>query len=65
LLAGIHSDKLLIALEPEVASVYAQYQETEQSTDQGYTVTAPGTKYLVADVGGKIFDNVFKFMVPK
>jgi len=37
--------------------VYAQYQETEQSTDQGYTVTTPGTKYLVADVGGKIFDR--------
>ena len=57
--AGIVSDKLLIALEPEVASIYAQWQETSKSAGVGFEIASPGTRYLVADVGGSKY-KIFK-----
>lgn len=50
--AGIPPERLLIALEPEIASVYVHWLETDKSESGGYSIAAPGTKYLVADIGG-------------
>lgn len=50
--AGIPPERLFIALEPEVASVYVQWTETERAISGGYNIAATGTKYLVADIGG-------------
>lgn len=50
--AGIPPERLLIALEPEVASIYVQWMETDKANSGGYNIAATGTKYLVADIGG-------------
>ncbi|KAK3599539.1 hypothetical protein CHS0354_006674 [Potamilus streckersoni] len=54
--AGISNDQLLIALEPEAASIYCRYIPLEiKSSDGGTTVVSfsPGTRYIVVDAGGK------------
>ncbi|VDI06377.1 Hypothetical predicted protein [Mytilus galloprovincialis] len=56
ILAGIPPERLLIALEPEIASVYVQWLETNKSESGGYSIAAQGTKYLVADIGGGTTD---------
>ncbi|CAC5363003.1 unnamed protein product [Mytilus coruscus] len=56
--AGISSNRLRIALEPEAASIYCQYLPTEklEGAEKGLTVTAIGTKYMVVDLGGGTVD---------
>ncbi|KAK3587988.1 hypothetical protein CHS0354_014507 [Potamilus streckersoni] len=52
--AGIHTEKLELALEPEAASLFCQYIPLTSSEDQVKFVAAPlGTKYMVVDLGGK------------
>ncbi|VDH94854.1 Hypothetical predicted protein [Mytilus galloprovincialis] len=51
-MAGIPHNKLFIALEPEVASVYCQCFPPLGGLDIGST----GSKYLIADLGGGTVD---------
>ena len=46
-----------MALEPEAASIYCQRESAEKlSFGQQKKLTKPGTRYLVADIGG-IFNS--------
>ncbi|XP_071180502.1 heat shock 70 kDa protein 12B-like [Mytilus edulis] len=56
--AGIHPNKLRIALEPEAASIYCQTLPTKKSVDaDSEIVVAPvGTQYIVVDLGGGTAD---------
>ena len=54
--AGIHPDQLMIALEPEAASLYCKYlplEKFEESDGPGLDAFSPGWRYLVLDAGGK------------
>lgn len=53
--AGIPSFQLLIALEPEAASLYCQHLKITKPTalKDGFQVTEIGTKYMVVDIGGR------------
>ncbi|CAC5387187.1 unnamed protein product [Mytilus coruscus] len=55
LTAGIPSYQLLIALEPEAASIYCQYLPIEklQGAEKGFCMTGDGTQYMVVDNGGR------------
>ncbi|CAC5404260.1 unnamed protein product [Mytilus coruscus] len=57
--AGIPECNLKIALEPEAASIHCQYLPTKKligAEKQGFTMTEPGTKYMVVDLGGGTAD---------
>ncbi|XP_063447377.1 heat shock 70 kDa protein 12A-like [Mytilus trossulus] len=56
--AGIPEDCLKIALEPEAASIFCQYIPTKKlhGADDGFTMTEPGSKYMVVDLGGGTAD---------
>ncbi|KAJ8297634.1 hypothetical protein KUTeg_024165 [Tegillarca granosa] len=58
--AGIPSDQLVIALEPEAASVYAKdvNVKREQTEDEQLILSPydPGTKFMVVDLGGGTVD---------
>ncbi|CAG2232442.1 unnamed protein product [Mytilus edulis] len=57
--AGIPENNLKIALEPEAASIHSQYLPTKKligAEKQGFTMTEPGTKYMVVDLGGGTAD---------
>lgn len=57
---GIKNDQLIIALEPEAASIYCQKLPIEKvETDDGrvqLTVGKVGSRYLIADLGGGTAD---------
>lgn len=42
---------LMIALEPEAASIYAKYLPIERYPN-GFGMTKDGTRYMVVDIGG-------------
>lgn len=54
--AGINTDHLIIALEPEAASIYCKSLTDGNFKEDTNTVypLQPGSKYLVLDAGGKI-----------
>lgn len=56
--AGIKTENLILALEPEAASLYCKYLQTEKTQVDGNKTEIvpfqPGTRYLVLDLGGKI-----------
>ncbi|XP_021355916.1 heat shock 70 kDa protein 12A-like isoform X2 [Mizuhopecten yessoensis] len=56
--AGIKSDQLTIALEPEAASLYCKHLPVEKmgGSEQGFTCFSKGSKYLVLDAGGGTVD---------
>ncbi|XP_076084481.1 heat shock 70 kDa protein 12B-like [Mytilus galloprovincialis] len=56
--ASIPAEKLLLALEPETASIFCQYLPTEKlhGADQTFAMSANGTRYMVADLGGGTAD---------
>ncbi|WAR26707.1 HS12A-like protein [Mya arenaria] len=55
--AGISSDKLVIALEPEAAAVYCRFLPMENSDQEGSLSTLKtGSKVLVVDAGGGTVD---------
>lgn len=56
--AGIPEDSLKIALEPEAASIFCQYIPTKKlhGADEGFTMTEPGAKYMVVDLGGILLE---------
>ncbi|XP_061164053.1 heat shock 70 kDa protein 12B-like [Saccostrea echinata] len=56
--AGIESKSLVIALEPEAASIYCKELPVEKlsGTESGIGVFSPGKKYLVLDAGGGTID---------
>ena len=49
---------MLIALEPEAASIYCQYLPTEKlkGADRGFSMSEVGTQYMIVDNGGKYID---------
>lgn len=53
--AGIQDEMVLIALEPEAASIFVQYLPMERNTN-GFGMTKEGTKYMVVDIGGGTAD---------
>lgn len=66
--AGIKAEDLIIALEPEAASIYCQHLHFEKqdlsATSLG--VVKPGTDYMLVDLGGvywltcpTIYDHIF------
>ncbi|XP_052061586.1 heat shock 70 kDa protein 12A-like isoform X1 [Mytilus californianus] len=56
--AGIRRDRLMIALEPEAASIYCQHLPPDKMTGaiEGFSVADDDTKYLVVDIGGGTVD---------
>lgn len=75
--AGIKKEDLIIALEPEAASIYCQHLQFEnEKQDLSATimgVVKPGTKYMVVDLGGgtaditihkKAEDNTLEELLP-
>lgn len=61
--AGIRSSNLLIALEPEAASLYCKHvaiQKQKESEDAKATLSAfePGARYMVVDAGGGTIDII-------
>lgn len=56
--AGMDTDALLIALEPEAASLCCRYlpMNTFKGVSSGFVPFAPGSKYLVFDAGGGTID---------
>lgn len=53
--AGIPDSMLQLALEPEAASIYAQYVPVEKNGNNLET-TKEGTKYMIVDIGGGTAD---------
>jgi hypothetical protein len=58
--AGIPSDRLQLALEPEAASLFCKYVPAEKQTDEdGLNMKivpfSIGTRYMILDLGGKNF----------
>lgn len=51
--AGCDSKKLLIALEPEVASIFCQFLDENETTDEQFMQFPVGMRYLILDAGGK------------
>ncbi|XP_060064371.1 heat shock 70 kDa protein 12B-like [Ylistrum balloti] len=54
--AGIKGDHLMIALEPEAASLYCKYIPIERKGEGGMKTFTSGSKYLVLDGGGGTID---------
>ncbi|XP_062571662.1 heat shock 70 kDa protein 12A-like [Saccostrea cucullata] len=57
--AGIDGDNLVLALEPEAASVYVKEMnvEVQQEMNQSrLSAFSPGTKYMIVDLGGGTVD---------
>ncbi|XP_052722156.1 heat shock 70 kDa protein 12A-like isoform X2 [Crassostrea angulata] len=56
--AGIKSDQLLIALEPEAASIYCQLMHLESNENKRFFLAGKeiGAKYMVLDLGGGTAD---------
>lgn len=57
--AGIQDNQLIIALEPEAASIYCQYVKTKDISDPKLTLSSPGTQYMVVDLGGRVYLYLF------
>ncbi|OPL33181.1 hypothetical protein AM593_07742, partial [Mytilus galloprovincialis] len=56
-MAGISSNRLRIALEPEAASIYCQHLPTKKLEGaKEFAVATVGTKYMVVDLGGGTVD---------
>ncbi|XP_060604515.1 heat shock 70 kDa protein 12B-like, partial [Ruditapes philippinarum] len=54
--AGCDSKKLIIALEPEVASIYCQFLDEDETVDEQFLQFPVGMRYLVVDAGGGTVD---------
>lgn len=58
--AGIDSEMLTIALEPEAAALYIKHIPIEKRVDESkegvLQVFCPGTKYIIVDAGGGTID---------
>ncbi|XP_052083294.1 heat shock 70 kDa protein 12B-like isoform X6 [Mytilus californianus] len=56
--AGIPDENLLLALEPEAASIYCQYLPTDKlnGADEGFSMAEVGPQYMIIDVGGGTVD---------
>ncbi|XP_062582269.1 heat shock 70 kDa protein 12A-like [Saccostrea cucullata] len=74
--AGIEKDHLIMALEPEAASIYCQHLQIENLRDPNASVLGSvdnGTTYMVVDLGGgtaditvhkKCIDNTLEEIMP-
>ena len=66
LIDNVYSNQLVIALEPEAASLYCRtlpastFSSNKESTETKATFE-PGTKYLVVDAGGKSSSSFYLF----
>ncbi|XP_052099751.1 heat shock 70 kDa protein 12B-like isoform X9 [Mytilus californianus] len=49
--AGIDDEKLVIALEPEAASIFCQYQEDKRASNERSLLNRTGQKYMIIDLG--------------
>lgn len=50
--ADIDDEKLMIALEPEAASIFCQYLEDKQAYNKRSLLNETGQKYMIIDLGG-------------
>ncbi|KAK3596867.1 hypothetical protein CHS0354_039862, partial [Potamilus streckersoni] len=65
--AGINGEQLMIALEPEAASMFCKHLPVDRilgAPDTGISVFSPGTKYLVLDAGGGTVDITVHEVLP-
>jgi len=56
--AGIPTEQLTLALEPEAASVFVKEMNVKREiSDDGVSLTCydPGTRYMVLDLGGMYY----------
>lgn len=58
--AGIQTKNLIVALEPETASIFCQYLPTERLNGSvpGFAMTSEGTEYMVVDLGGGCYIHI-------
>ena len=56
---------MLIALEPEAASIYCQYLPTKKlkGAERGFSMSEEGTQYMVVDNGGN-YNAVIYIYIP-
>ena len=56
---------MLIALEPEAASIYCQYLPTEKlkGAERGSSMSEEGTQYMIVDNGGKDIDIIYIYSI--
>lgn len=68
-MAGIKTENLILALEPEAASLYCKYLQTEKmQVGENKTEIVPfqpGTRYLVLDLGGGTVDVTVHEVIDK
>lgn len=59
--AGLTRENLLIALEPEAASLCCRHLplNTMKGCSSGFVPFTPGSKYLVFDAGGMFMNHLF------
>lgn len=65
--AGIEGDNLLLALEPEAASIYVKEMNVEVHTDMNQSrlsAFSPKTKYMIVDLGGGTVDVTVREVLP-
>ncbi|XP_063400711.1 heat shock 70 kDa protein 12A-like isoform X1 [Mytilus trossulus] len=67
--AGIPSDQLILALEPEAASLYCRkmpiFVEEKQDGDKTISQLPVGSKYIVLDQGGGTIDITVHEVIPE
>ncbi|XP_071125378.1 heat shock 70 kDa protein 12A-like [Mytilus edulis] len=67
-LAGIPTEQLTLALEPEAASVFIKHMNVnvQRAQDEGPTLSPydPGTRYMVLDLGGGTVDVTVREVMP-
>ncbi|XP_052778687.1 heat shock 70 kDa protein 12A-like [Mya arenaria] len=55
-MAGISSDKLILALEPEAAAIYCRHIPAKKGEEGSLSTFKTGSKFLVVDAGGGTVD---------
>ena len=64
--AGLHKDKLTIALEPEAASIFVRHLPVDSKKGSLEISTMPaGTQYIVLDAGGMSYTNNETSIIPR
>ncbi|CAG2220714.1 unnamed protein product [Mytilus edulis] len=63
--AGIDDNKLVIALEPEAASIFCLFQENSRASNERRLLNRTGQKYMIIDLGGGTADITIHERLPK
>ncbi|XP_063433399.1 heat shock 70 kDa protein 12A-like [Mytilus trossulus] len=63
--AGIDDNKLVIALEPEAASIFCLFQENSRASNERSLLNRTGQKYMIIDLGGGTADITIHERLPE